>query len=170
MTTKTKSKLSFKKLLDETERTQYVMDEVVAEIEPSEAQEIEFVNIGEYVSASHLEEVLEKRGYELAHPYALALYAKEHPDFADGKSIATQWKDKQGNFCYATFGDWDGIRSVRVIRRSSEWRDGWRVACLRKHPALESSGSLDLGSQKNEELEKAIEVCKAAGLVIFRPV
>lgn len=170
MTTKTKSKLSFKKLLDETKRTQYVMDEVVAEIEPSEAQEIEFVNIGEYVSASHLEEVLEKRGYELAHPYALALYAKEHPDFADGKSIATQWKDKQGEFCCAAFDVWSGHRLARVGRGSGEWHGGWGFACSRKHPALESSGSLDLGSQKNEELEKAIEVVKKAGFVIFKPV
>lgn len=170
MTTKTKSKFSFKKLLDETKRTQYVTDDVVAEVEPSDAQEIEFVNIGEYVSASLLEEVLEKRGYELAHPYALALYAKEHPGFADGKSIATQWKDKQGEFCCAAFCDWDGDRRVFVRRDSSGWDGHWYFACLRKHPALESLGSLDLGSQKNEELEKAIEVCKAAGLVIFRPV
>lgn len=170
MTTKTKSKLSFKNLLDETKRIQYVTDEVVAEVDPSDAQEIEFVKLDKYVSAADLESELAKLGYELAHPYAVALYAKEHPDFADGKAIATQWKDKQENFCCATFSRWHGFRRVDVDRSSYEWYGGWIFACFRKHPALGSSGSLDLGSQKNEELEKAIEVCKAAGLVIFRPV
>lgn len=170
MKTKTKTKVSFKELLNKTKRTQYVTDDVVAAVEPSDEQELEFISLGKYVSAADLESELRKLGYELAHPYALALYAKEHPDFADDKYIATQWKDKDGEFCFAAWRGWSGGRSVLVYRRSYEWDDGWLFACLRKHPALGHSDSSALSPQKNEELEQAIEIVKKAGFVIFKPV
>lgn len=170
--TKTKSKLTFKKLLDETKRTQYVDDDVVASVEPCDPQEIEIVKLNKYVSASDLEGELAKLGYELAHPYALALYSKEHDDVMLEKTyVATQWKDKEGEYCWASFYSFSGgDRGVSVHRRSYEWHVAWGFACSRKHPALGSSGSLDLGSQKNEELEKAVETCKAAGLVVYKPL
>lgn len=146
------TKLSFKDLLDQTKRKLYVTDDVVASVEPSDEQELEFISLGKYVSAADLESELAKQGYELAHPYALALYAKEHPDFADNKYIATQWKDKDGEFCCAAFFDWVGGRGVSVFRYSDEWFDDWLFACLRKHPALGHSVSSPLSFSPSEPI------------------
>lgn len=159
---KTKTKLSFKALLDQTKRKQYVTDSVVEGVEPAEAQELEFVKLDKYVEAKDLEGELAKLGYTLAHPYALALYAAEHPEFADGKSIATQWQDKEGDYCYAAFDDWDGKRNVRVGRSSDGWDDGWLFACSRQVSGPSTLGSLTLDS--------AIKMVKDAGFVIYKPV
>lgn len=167
---KTKSKISFKDLLEETGRKQYVTDDVVSEVEPSDAQEIQFFSLDKYVSANDLEGELAKQGYELAHPYALALYAKKYPDFADDTYIATQWKDKSGEFCFAAFNRWRDERSVDVSRRG-DWDDDWWFAGVRKHPDLRPS---DLSSfdpaftEQSDSLKKAIEICKLAGLTVSK--
>lgn len=129
---KTTTKLSFQKLLDETKRAQYTDKDVVNSIEPCDEQEIEFFTLGKYVTCNELEIESEKLGFTLASPYALALYAKNQPEFADENWIATQWKDKDGKWCFATFDRDYGRRRVDVRRYGNEWSDYWWFAGLRK--------------------------------------
>lgn len=128
-----KTKLSFQALLDKTKRTQYVDKDVVASVEPCEPQEIEFFTLGKYISDNELEVEVSKLGFELAHPYALALYAKEHPEFADEKSTGTHWQNAKGNWCFATFFRWIDERRVDVYRGDGDdWNDRWWFAGVRK--------------------------------------
>ncbi len=130
---------TFQKLLDETKRVQCTDKDVVDSIESSEEQNIEFFTLGNYVPASELDREAEKQGFILATPYALALYAKDHPELADEKSIATQWKDKNGKWCYIAFNRWYGDeRDVSVDRRESDWFGHWWFAGVRKS-ALKNS-------------------------------
>lgn len=123
---KTKTNLTFKQLLDKTKRNQYVTDSVVESIESSEPQNIELFTLDKYVTANDLETEVGKKGYTLAHPYALALYALEHPELADEHPIGTQWKNADGDFCFAAF---------------YRWSDDWWFAGVRK---------LDLGTSDTQ--------------------
>ena len=129
---KTKTKLSFQNLLDQTGRKQYTDKDVVEAVKSCEAQELEFFTVGKLVTDDQLEAEYASRGFAPAHPYALALYAKEHPEFADEKYIGTHWKDAAGKWCFATFDRWYDERLVRVRRRVSVWRDRWWFAGVRK--------------------------------------
>lgn len=54
------------------------------------------------------------------------------PAFADEKPNGCQWRDKDGNFCYAAFGRWDGERGVGVSRSDGDWDDDWLFAGVPK--------------------------------------
>ena len=49
----------------------------------------------------------------------------KNPEFADSKPNACQWKDKDGNWCYATFDVWRDERGVCVGRGDYAWSDDW---------------------------------------------
>jgi hypothetical protein len=59
-------------------------------------------------------------------PWHLVAFALMQPDFADKRAIATQWKDADGNFCYAVFNRWHDERKLSVHRDSV----GWGGNCL----------------------------------------
>lgn len=60
-----------------------------------------------------------------------------NPEFADGKPNACQWKDKDGNWCFATFYRWLDERRVDVSRNDGDWDDLWSFAGIPQ----ESSGA-----------------------------
>lgn len=164
MKTKTKIKVTFQQLLDETNRTQYTNKSVKESIKPCEPQEIEFFTVGKYLTDTDLDAEFASRGLEAAHPYALALYSKEHPEFADNKWIGTHWKDAGGNWCFATFVGWRGERRVGVDRYDRRWDDGWWFAGVRKSSKLETQSS----TSDTLNFEKAVEMVKAAGYQIAK--
>ena len=86
---------------------------------------IQFFTVGKYISCAELEKEYASRGLVPADVYTLAEYMEEHQD-EDSK--ATQWKDKDGNYCCATFLRWRDGRSVHVDRRGSDWDGGWSFA------------------------------------------
>jgi len=49
----------------------------------------------------------------------------EKPEFTDTKRNACQWKDKDGNWCYAAFRRWRGEPLVNVYRLAYGWYDLW---------------------------------------------
>lgn len=49
----------------------------------------------------------------------------EKPEFADTTPNACQWVDEHGNYCYATFDRWLGVRDVDVYRGDDDWDDRW---------------------------------------------
>jgi hypothetical protein len=51
-----------------------------------------------------------------------------NPEFADKTPNACQWKDKDGNWCYATFHRWHDERLVDVNRLARAWDDPWSFA------------------------------------------
>ena len=56
-------------------------------------------------------------------PWHLVAFALKQPDFADKRSIVTQWKDSNGNFCCAIFRQWRGRRKLHVYRNDNGWND-----------------------------------------------
>lgn len=138
---KTKEKVRFPDLLKSLNVNQYVQQDVAESVTPCKPQKLEFFNLGRLMTCEELDGEFAKRGLEAASPYALALYAKEHPDFADEKSICTQWKDAKGAWYYATFRRWRGERDVRVSRNGIGWNDDWWAAGLRKSLALGHSST-----------------------------
>lgn len=133
-----KTKTTFKALLASLGRTQYTNDEAVETVTPCAEQKIEFFTLGKYVLAKDLKAEAEKLGFELASPYALALYVQEMRDFADDKYIATQW-EKDGQLYYAAFRRGGGGRGLRVGRDGSGgWSGSWWFAGVRKSSPLPS--------------------------------
>jgi hypothetical protein len=145
-------KLSFKKLLDSTKRTQYTNEEVVDSVKPCEPQKIEFFTIGEYISDDNLEREYEKRGLIPANPYALTLFSKENETVMDDKKyVATHWKDVAGKWCYAAFGRrGGGERGVSVYRYDDGWFGSWWFAGVRKF----------LGTLDTESLSESLDTLK----------
>lgn len=165
---KTKTKLSFQKLLDKTGRTQYTDKDVVALVEPCEAQEIEFFTLSKYITDEQLDIEYAQRGLQPASPYSLALYDEVKREILDEKKyVATHWRDKNGKWCFATFCGWGGERSVRVDRDDGEWRDDWWFAGVRKSLGSSSSDSESLPLSPLT-LDRAIAICKENGLVVYK--
>lgn len=126
-------KPTFQQLLDSTGRLQYTDKNVVNSVIPHELQKIEFFKLDTYLSAEELEKEYERRNLTPADPYALALYANDNQnEFDEKKYIATQWKDKNGEFCYLTFDGWYGRRSVHCHRSADGWSDSWFLVGVRK--------------------------------------
>lgn len=136
---KTITKLSFKKLLDKTKRTQYVDSSVVEEVVPCDPEEIIFFTLGKYISEDELDTEYANRSLEPASPYTIALYDLDHQSEMDEKRyVATHWKDDKGKWCFAAFGRWRDGRRVRVDRDGLEWGGSWWFAGVRKSSALDS--------------------------------
>lgn len=56
-------------------------------------------------------------------PWHLVALAIKQPDFAGARTIATQWKDEKGRFCYASFEGWGAGRIAYVSWRSAGWHN-----------------------------------------------
>ena len=120
--------------IDATGRRQYTDKDVVNAMPNGEGEEAEvvFFNLGRYVSDTDLDKEYELRGLKPADPFSLAAVNEVDPAFADQKPNATHWKDSNGKWCYAAFGQWSGERDVDVRRYGDDWRGGWWFAGLRK--------------------------------------
>lgn len=131
-------------------------DESLIKFAPETEGDLEFFNLGKYVSDDELEKEYESRGLEPAHPLQIAEYVKEDPDFKE-KYIGTHWKDGDGKWCYAAFGRWDDGRGVGVNRRGFDWLDYWWYSGVRKS----ALGTKELeGSLEPSNLELRVRVTK----------
>jgi hypothetical protein len=125
--------LNPQEVLDATGRNQYTDKSVVATMPRGEDEETDvyFFQLGRYVSNADLVKEYELRGIE-PDPYAQAQVNTDDPDFAKEKPNGTQWKDKDGKWCFVTFNLWNGRRNVSVGRGGGGWLDDWWFAGVRK--------------------------------------
>ncbi|MDC1205372.1 hypothetical protein N8083_00815 [Candidatus Pacebacteria bacterium] len=79
------------------------------------------------LSCQALDDEYKKRGL-VPDPQAQIDDNSANPEFADTTPNACQWKDDDGNWCYATFGRWGGVRYVGVGRRDDGWDGDWVFA------------------------------------------
>lgn len=128
-----------KQALDATGRREYVDDRVVAAIPRGEGDEVEVVFFKPdsesykdgWISCADVDKEYEKRGLK-PDPRALAKANEDDPTLADTHPNACQWKDKDGNWCYAAFNRWLDERYVLVHRNDDGWGGGWFFAGVRK--------------------------------------
>lgn len=120
------------KAIDATKCMKYAKEQVVATMPVPLASEgvLCFLQIGLYTSAEELEAVCEKRGLQLADPHTLCAFNTANPDFVDTYPNGTQWKDAQGNFCYADFRLGDGGRCGSIGFLYNGWDGHWWLACV----------------------------------------
>jgi hypothetical protein len=103
----------------------YADEEVLKGAPRSEKKaKLQFFKIGRYVSCAELEREYASRSLVPADPYTLAEYMETHQN---DDLRATQWKDADGDYCYATFYRWRGERYVGV-GRDGGWRGFWSFA------------------------------------------
>ena len=120
-------------VLDATGRMQYTNGSVVEMMPRGEGEEVEvhFFKVGRYISVGDLGREYESRGLK-PDPYAQAQVNTDDPSFADEHPNGSQWRDADGNACYATFHSWFDDRKVYVLSRGVGWDDGWWFAGVRK--------------------------------------
>ena len=128
-------------MLDATGRAQYTDKDVVAAM-PKDGKDEEDVYffkpdksayVNGYISDDEAARQLELRNLK-PDPYAQGAVNEADPAFADECPNGTQWKNKDGKYCFATFRRWDdGRRSVLVHRFGSDaWDDRWFLSGVRK--------------------------------------
>ena len=123
-------------VLDATKRRQYTDSDVVTTMPSggtgiSENVTVEFFKLGKNVSDNKLAKAYEKHGL-VPDPYAQAAVNEADPVFSDEHPNGTHWKDKDGNWCFATFDRSDGERNVGVSRFDVGWGGGWWFGGVRK--------------------------------------
>lgn len=112
-----------------TGRTQYIDKDVLKTASKLTGRKIEFFTVNKYFTCKKLEEEYASRNLIPASIEDICRFDVTQKDEMDNKKyVATQWKDKDGNFCYAAFDRWIGGRYVSVHRRVNDWRDGWTFA------------------------------------------
>ncbi len=131
---------SFQAALDATSRKQYTTKEVVDGV-PDETEggerDVLFVKPpanwykNGLLTCQKVDEFLDLMGLE-PDPHGVAAVNEADQAFADEHPHGTQWKNARGEYCYATFGHWNGERDVRVRRDDSGWDDYWLLAGRRK--------------------------------------
>lgn len=157
-------KQTVQKALDATKRTQYVNKDVLqdAPLHTFNEVDIEFFNLGKYVNCDELENEYESRGLVPADIREIA--ALDESVLDENKYVGTQWKDKDGKWCFATFRLWRGDRDVFVNRNDDGWDDDWLFAGLRKSVLSTNTSEL----LEPLPLDLAIETCKKAGLTVTK--
>lgn len=125
--------------LDATGRKQYTDHKVVDSMPRGEGDEVEVVffkpdlsDKGDHISSDDLKKEFEKRILEPADPYSLAAVNEADPAFADEHPNGTDWKNADGQWCFATFYRWDRERRVTVNLVDYDWLDFWWLAGVRK--------------------------------------
>lgn len=113
--------------LDATGRIQYTDKKVVASMPDCESgtRTVCLFKLSRFVSDEDLAKEYELRGLVSA-PREQAALNEADAAFADQYPNGTHWKDKDGNWCFAAFGQWrDGERVVSVGRRGGGWSGHW---------------------------------------------
>lgn len=159
-------KITAQKAIDNTKRTQYIDKDVVrdAPLHMLKEVDVEFFNLGKYVTDDELEKEYESRGLVPADIREIASVNESVLD--EKKYVGTHWKDSSGKWCFASFSLWGDGRSVYVDCSGDGWGDYWWFAGVRKS-ALSTSTSTLLEPQ-TLSLESAIAICKEAGLTITK--
>lgn len=128
---------TLKEKLKATERNLYV-DDSVLESSPEKIEgTLEYFKLDKYISCEVLEQEYAKRKLIPADIHTLI----EHDSELDEKKyVGTQWKDKDGKWCFASFYHWfDGERSVFVHRDDDHWDGHWWFAGVRKSSEISNS-------------------------------
>lgn len=135
-----KTTINIMKVLKDTGRTMYV-DEAVAKSAPTRTGKLEFFKPEKYMTCQELADEYEKRGLIPASILSLCEYDKTNRDDLDKKKwVCSQWKDKEGKWCYVTVFQWrGGERSVGVYRIDDEWHVSWWAAGYRSQVSPQSS-------------------------------
>lgn len=125
--------LTPQQVLDATGRKQYTNPNVVANM-PREGRtedDLFYFPLKRFTSPQKVAEALELRGLK-PDPYAQAKDNADDSSFADKHPNGCQWKDADGNQCYASFYRWFVERSVDVYCYGDGWYGSWWVAGVRK--------------------------------------
>ncbi len=118
-------------VIDATGRVKYVNDKVVSTMPKGEGEETDvcFIKLNRWTSNDDVvKEILDPLGLRPADPYSLAKVNEDDPAFADEHPNGCQWKDANGNWCFATFYRSGGERNVYVCRSGLDWGGDWWVA------------------------------------------
>ena len=117
-----------------TGRVPYINWEVIATMPVCEGGfSAAFIPVGHEVKFDDLDDTLKELGWELIRdPIGLANLLASDPSFADKHPIATQWKDADGKWCYATFDRWASELRVSVDRNDDNWDGHVVFPCRRK--------------------------------------
>lgn len=117
----------------------YANEEVLAEaLERAVQGPIETFKVGRNLSCAELEKEYESRGLVPAGVLVLGELCETNQK-ESGTYIASQWRDRSGEYCYAAFYRWGGDdRSVNVSRGALDWDDSWVFAGVRKFGAQNS--------------------------------
>ena len=126
-------------------RIQYVTDEVVEAMPRGKGDEVKLVYFKPdesvykdgYLSCKALDDEYKRLGL-VPDPQAQIDDNAANPVFADKTPNACQWKDKDGNWCFAALGRCSDGRMVRINRRANDWHGVWSFAGV-----LQGSQSLD---------------------------
>lgn len=120
--------------INATGRAKYLNNRVVAKMPRATVPngKLHFFQIGRYTPAGEVEAEYSKRGLVAVDPHTLAAFNAANPEFADECPNGTQWKDTDGDFCYATFDRWLDKRDVYVDQNDNDWSDGWWFAGVSK--------------------------------------
>lgn len=152
--------MNIEQTIKNTDRNFYG-DYDIANTSPKKIEgKLEFFTIGKYISDDELEKEYKSRRLIPADLYTLC----EKNDF-ENDFVATHWKDADGKWYFAAFYLWRGERSVDVDRRDRDWNGRWWFAGVRKSSVIESSELSDTLT-----LEKAIEIVKKEGYIIYKTV
>lgn len=128
-------KRSPQEALKATGKVQYVIECVVAEMLNGTDEEVEvvFFSLDYEVDKDTLMKEYELRELHPVDPHTLAAVNEAHPDFADRYPNYTQWKDKNGNWCFIGFHCMYGSgRSVYVSNHEHKLNQFWWFAGVRK--------------------------------------
>jgi len=151
-------KKTFKSLCEDKGYIVYCDESVISKVPSKIKGNVEIFKLDKYISDDDLEKEYESRGLIPADPYSML-------DFWDGeKYLGTHWKDTKGNWCYATFYRWNDKRKVFVDRDGVGWDGYWWFAGVRRYEIKTSDTKNYL---ETLTLEKAIDICKENGLVVY---
>lgn len=125
--------------LDATRRLQYTNQSVVDAMPRGEGDEAEVIffklDASRYkngiISPAEVAKQYEIRGFK-PDPYATAAVNEADPEFATEHPNAVQWQDADGDWCFATFSWWLGVRRVHVHRLRSVWFAYWEFSGVSK--------------------------------------
>lgn len=159
------TKTNLKELIGSTNRILYVDDSVLETAPQGNPGTLTFFKLDKYVSCDDLEKEYASRGLASATIESLAAYdLKEPSKMDDMKYVATQWKDANGNWCYAAFGRYGGGRYVSVFRSDYDWDGSWWFA----GEQVNSQKSVTQPSSDALDLALAIETVKKAGYQVSK--
>jgi len=120
-----KTKTPFKEAVEKAGWKPYIY---IDEKDFPEKQEgtLAIFTLDKYVSASELDKEYASRGLVPAEPLSVLEFNSLE------KYVATQWRDTNDNYCYATFLRWLDERRVDVDRLGRDWDGDWWFVGVRK--------------------------------------
>lgn len=130
-------------------------------------QEVELINLGGYYSTEDAIKKMDDMGYIPAPSPCLLGLGVQHPDIIKEKKWIVSLDEQ--NLLPNEFGDlcflylrWHDRHYLDLALRAGKWTGRWWFAVVRKSLNTDSPKSLE-----SLTLNRAIEICKAAGLKVI---